>query len=380
MTERACAYCNKAYTKNSEHVFPYGLGGQNIFMNCVCEGCNNSFAGLERELYQKSIVGLLRSVKGVEGYNPSRINPAPFKAPILLTLDKTNSIVFEIGQFREMKVFLRPQIYYFKDKYYTEADSLENRDRFAAIFSKWRRENNLLVARVNNETICVKFSFTNGKHTFEKTACTKDSKKAIQYCSLPNDHKLYKYLTPRLYMDDDGKLRLRAKTPEQAYTFLRCLLNDVVMNNPYGNLPTANFDNPIVDVGFSFDGPKVERALIKIGLNYLMHYYPDTVCHPSIKPCIKFVSGESQDIHRMLDQRNQIIDSQSEKHNIFFNQLEDDLMIRISLFNGGFAFIFWINNIKLLKKNNYNRILIDYRNRVNIFEDTNQFLSSFPRN
>jgi 5-methylcytosine-specific restriction endonuclease McrA len=48
-----CKYCGVKYDKNTEHVFPFGLGGEDTYANFVCTVCNNEFSGLERELYQK---------------------------------------------------------------------------------------------------------------------------------------------------------------------------------------------------------------------------------------------------------------------------------------------------------------------------------------
>jgi hypothetical protein len=52
MSLKTCIYCENVYEKDTEHVFPHGLGGQKLFINCVCADCNRYFSGLERELYQ----------------------------------------------------------------------------------------------------------------------------------------------------------------------------------------------------------------------------------------------------------------------------------------------------------------------------------------
>lgn len=105
----SCIYCKIQYCKNTEHVFPLGLGGEDIMIDCVCDKCNNEFSKLERELYQKSPVALIRSNKGVIG-NKSRNTASAFKAPLLLCQDDVTGVAYEVGQSEKMQVYLRPQI------------------------------------------------------------------------------------------------------------------------------------------------------------------------------------------------------------------------------------------------------------------------------
>ena len=92
-----CVYCNINPVKNSDHVFPKSLGGENIYMDCVCDKCNNKFSKIERELFQKSIIGLMRSAEGVEGYSKNKRRPAPLKFPEIFQHDKEEKVVYEVG-------------------------------------------------------------------------------------------------------------------------------------------------------------------------------------------------------------------------------------------------------------------------------------------
>jgi hypothetical protein len=71
------------------------------------------------------------------------------------------------------------------------------------------------------------------------------------------------------------------------------------------------------------------------------------------------------------------MDSKPDMHNIFFSQQIGGLGINVSLFNGQMAFRFHIPDLKILKVNEYNRLLIDYKNRKNIFQNQIQFFQSF---
>jgi hypothetical protein len=376
--ENRCIYCTNLYQKNGEHVFPNGLGGQDIFMDCVCGVCNNYFSGLERELYQKSPVGLMRSTYGVEGYNPNPTNPAPFKAPILVCLDKKNKHVFEVGQYAKMKIGLRPQMYYHRDRYYVEGDHQENAALFALAFSNWKAKNSILTARIEDEIAMVKFELVSGNYQRTLLSGKQSTKKAIQFCTLPQDHKLFNKLSPRLFIDDDGKLKIRAKTFKEAQDFLEAVLLDTQTNNRYTSLQNKQLDKPTIEVGFSFDALKLEQALVKIGLNCLIHCYPATKTSLAIKPHVNFVMGKKPNyIIRSKEEKDQIRDSMEGHHNIFFAQVEQKVNVRISLFNGMFVFSFWIEDLSIMKPINYSRLLINYSDRIHMFQETNAFLMSF---
>ncbi|TWI97587.1 hypothetical protein JN11_03409 [Mucilaginibacter frigoritolerans] len=376
---KTCRYCGNVYTKkDGEHVFPYGLGGENLYIDCVCEQCNNYFSGLELELYQKSFLGLMRSTIGVEGYTPNARNRSPFKAPVLLSFDEKNQIVFEIGQQFRMQVFVRPQIFAIGGKYYVEADSMESKQLFADAFVKWKKENGVLTACVEKKIIHVKFTIADGHYSRLSEPVKKDVKKPIQYCTLPEDHHLYDHLSPRLFIDDDEKLKIRARTLVEAEIFLEDLLNDTLFNNQYGSFSGSDLNSPIVHVGFSFDSVKFQQALVKIGLNCLIYYFPQIKENPSLNPYIGYVMHGTHGIKGGMEAKDQLMDSVPETHNIFFSSWEGNVRVRISLFSGQFVFAFWIENLPLLGHNSYHRLLIDYQHRQHTFQDTIAFLKSFP--
>src|SRR5688572_28277704 len=86
---KKCRYCQNGYIEDGrEHVFPKGMGGQDIFMDNVCGACNKKFSDYERALMRDSPIAFMRSVEGVEGYKRSNIPSGAFLAPILLTFDE----------------------------------------------------------------------------------------------------------------------------------------------------------------------------------------------------------------------------------------------------------------------------------------------------
>lgn len=375
---KTCIYCSDSYTaRNGEHVFPYGLGGEDVYMDCVCPKCNNEFSGQELELYQKSMVGLIRSVEGIEGYNPNKRNPAPFKAPVLLMLDEKHNIVFEVGQQTRMQVFVRPQIFECNNKFYLEADQEESRQMFADTFIKWKKEDGILTVRQNKAIIAVKFTLADRKYEWSRFD-GKARKTAIQFCTLSEDHSLYEDLSPRLFMDDDCKLKVRAKTLAEAEVFLGKLLNDTLTNNLYSSFQDADLSSSIVHVGYSFDSVKMQRALIKIGLNALVHYFPQVKGNDALAPLIGYARFGNHGFRGSMENKDGLIDSVPDAHNIFFSSWQENLRIRISLFNGSFVFAFWVEGLALPSYDHYYRLIVNYRQRKHFFQNTAAFLRSFP--
>ena len=144
MKEKICFYCQKNYLKDTEHVFPDGLGGEKVYMDCVCVNCNNEFSKLERELYQKGIPALIRSVEGVSSYKQkNKINY--FKAQALLVLDEKNKIVYEVNQNDKFKISLKSQVLRIGGRFYIEGSDQKDMDRLIKLFRNWKRENQKLI-------------------------------------------------------------------------------------------------------------------------------------------------------------------------------------------------------------------------------------------
>lgn len=376
--QHKCKYCGNVYEGDTEHVFPRGLGGQDLYMDCVCKKCNGYFSGLERELYQKSYIGMLRSTMGIEGYKPNKRTPAPFKAPIQLTFDEENEIIYEVGQYAEMRTFIRPQFILIDGKYYIEGDTNESMESLSQALLKWKKTNLQISKTENGAPVYVEYQYIGSSFKACGTNIEVSKKNAIKYFSLPETHKLYPFLSPRVFLADNNKdLKIRAKTYKDAVDFMEGFLNHTQLNNSFDSYGNKDLSSQTIYVGFDFDQLKFEQALIKIGLNSLMYYYPATKSNLALDSQISFVNTGIPKINAFLDKKDSIRDSNEGTHNIFFYQLDKSLVVRISLFNGQFVFSFVIDDLQVLKHNEYNRLVIDYKNRLNRFEDQTAFFQSF---
>ena len=379
--ESKCIYCDEMYDKDSEHVFPHGLGGEKVFVDFVCKKCNSKFSGLESELYQKSPVALIRSVEGVKGYKKNNGSKAFLKAPILLTYDEENKIVYEVSQHDEMKIMLKSQIVDINGKYFLEGSNEENIELFIQKLKGWKNMSFIAITRLPSDKDksfdYIRFHNKAGEIKYELINTTEKLKSTILIQDFSKNHELYKNLSPRLYLDDNQDIKIRAKTISEGINFLHDFLKYTTEPRLFKSFSATINDNGIIYVGQSFLGDKLERAVVKIMLNILIHYFPKIKTSKALRNHIEFVnSGEPKIIVR-LEEKNDLMDLNDKTHNVFIHQFEDNIRLRLSLFNGQMIFTNIIPKLKILKHNEYCRFVNDYNVRKNRFETCIEMLESF---
>jgi hypothetical protein len=98
-----------------------------------------------------------------------------------------------------------------------------------------------------------------------------------------------------------------------------------------------------------FNYVKMQQALVKIGLNCLMYYYPETKANPLLKPIKEYVI-KCKPIKTTLDKKIEYLDTKEDIHTVIFYQLNEGLMVRICLFGGLFLYSFLIENLNLFER------------------------------
>lgn len=348
-----CAYCERNPAGNSDHVFPKSLGGEDIYMDCVCNKCNNDFSKIERELFQKSIVGLMRSSEGVEGYSKNKKRPAPLKYPEIFQFDKENKIVYEVGLYNGFKPYIRPQFIQVDDKIYCEAPSREEIETFIKAFNEWKNKNLVMLTKFpfqkGDNYEAVKFLLKDDKYIAEKIKLIKVKKEAIHYSLMKENDEFKEHFQPRMFFDDSYKLIVRSRNIEEGIQFVIDLLN-------YCNQDAANFRSysekntrEAIRVSMKFDIVMMQQALVRIGLNSLMHYHPETKYNPLLEPAKDYVLHGTA-IKTAIDKKIELLDTRQDMHLVLFYQLKEGLMIRTSLFGGHFSYSFLIEGFNLFKR------------------------------
>lgn len=367
-----CIYCNSNYDKNTEHVFPLGLGGENIMMDCVCRSCNNEFSNLERELYQKSPVALIRSCQGIIG-NKSRNAVSAFKAPILLCQDDITQAVYEVGQSERMQVYIRPQIMQINNVFYVETDQQDNLTNLMKKFNAWKYGNLRLVLKLpqSKQTApdYIQIEKTENTYLYKSFSEQLKIKNEILLNQIPNSHHLHKFMDPRIYLDDNGNLKIRARTKKDAVKFILALLKFSDSKKLMTSYAPNTENMKEISVGFNFDSKKSEQALVKITLNTIFHYYPAARFQTVMQPYLDFVNRGEKKFSAGLERKNSILDSGVNTHIIFLFQTKTFLCARISLFNGQIVYQFLIPGLNLIKQNTFSQVIVDYKLHKNLLSN-----------
>ncbi|MCB0541642.1 MAG: hypothetical protein KDE33_29315, partial [Bacteroidetes bacterium] len=196
-----CAYCEINPAGNSDHVFPKSLGGENVYMDCVCNQCNNDFSKIERELFQKSLIGLMRSAEGIEGYSKNRTRPAPLKFPEIFQFDKEHGVVYEVGVHDGFKPYMRPQFIQIGDKIYSEAPSKDEMVSFINGFNDWRNKNLVMItqfpSKKGDNYKAVKYALVNDQYEAQEIEIAKVKKEVIHYSLMKDNDEYKEHFLPR---------------------------------------------------------------------------------------------------------------------------------------------------------------------------------------
>ncbi len=359
-----CAYCEINLSGNSDHVFPKSLGGENIYMDCVCNKCNNDFSKIERELFQKSSIGLMRSSEGVEGYSKNKTRPAPLKYPEIFQFDEEHKIVYEVGLHDGFKPYIRPQFIQINNKIYSEAPSKEEIEKFIISFNDWRVNNLLMITKFpkkkGDKYEALKFYLNDEKYISEKIELGKVNKEIIHYSLMKDNDEFKEHFQPRMFFNDSNKLIVRSKGIEDGAQFVIDLLN-------YSNQEAATFKSysdkntkGAIRVSMKFDIVMMQQALVKIGLNALMNYYPETKYNPLLRPAKNYVINGTA-IRTAIDKKIDLLDTPPYIHSILFYQLKKGLVVRLSLFGGNFTYKFLIEDLNLFQTHGvFSGLEVDY--------------------
>lgn len=367
-----CVYCKTNPVAKSEHVFPKGLGGQSLYMDCVCDTCNNEFSVYERELIQKSPIGIMRSVAGLEGRNPNKNRPAPLKGANLFFFDEESKVVYEMGQHHKFYPYVRPQLIEIENELYLELPSESDFKLMNLAITRWIHNGALLIdlPKTDGGFRTIKFIKHDNRYLTEELY-TSSTKNSAIFQLTKTDYEFYNFLTPRLFMDDDNDLHVRASSKEEAVAFIQKLLHALDQRKTFKSYKHNFPEQPVINVQMSFNGLMLERALVKIGLNCLMHYYPKTKENVLLDEAKRFVKYNTPFQNRFLDERKYWIDNLTDSHSVLFVQQREGLLVRINLFEGSFIFSFYLKDLIVQTPPSTSGIDINYVEKMQEFKDIN---------
>ena len=369
--ERLCAYCGSNPPSHSEHVFPASLGGEDLYMDCVCDQCNSDFSKLETQLIAKSPIAMMKSSAEVEGYRRKQHWRFAIKYPEMFLLDTAKHAIFEVGLHSKFHPYLRTQILRIDGDIHVLSSSKDEAEDFTALMLKWRSVNYPVCTRLpsTNDDLFEVTSFERLGDSFSRHISMVDSvKDAVVLYLLSGGHEdsIAADFEPRLFIDDQRRLLMRARTVEDGL-----LLVEAILSKMDAGLPITSLNGYVppksewIKLRMQFDPIKAQRAATKIALNALMYYMPRTQYDPMLAPAKTYVLNGSP-FNGGLADKNEALDENATTHQVVFMQHPEGVMVRLMFFSH-MAYTFAIPGLRILTPGEGCGLVVDYEKKKNSF-------------
>lgn len=418
-----CIYCYGNGPFNQEHVFPYSLGGGGqgwTLNNLVCEDCNNSFSSLERELARHSIESLSRLVYGPEGRSRKKTKRLlPLYADGIFYLPETSDLVYEGGLDLGVTPYLRAQI--------IEVGSVGSVDSSGSpvyrIVGSDRGEVLELLNRIRkfsqgeNFFLITKIPTKKGEH-FEVADLNLDDRKVCidQIRSIPKVKTKYgawyevfpssiddRRFTPRIYLDDEQRLVLRATDIKNAVHFLSPIIHSIHHGSSAldDQVNTATVQStgagPRYIVNMTMQPILSARAVAKIACNFLACLYgEDFAKRPTFDEIKAFIRGDQDNtldgmekhVRRIGDNIStfDMIRTRSDCHWLFIthNKKDGNLIFGIRFYGVG-GYIVKLGNLRKIpfrftSTPNIDFLSVNYSERITRLIPTSEIVTEFVLN
>lgn len=331
----------------SEHLFPEGLGGSNERMTCVSQECNKYFSKLERRLIRSVPLGLMRAAEEPLGYRKGKRWRSLLDDTEYFAVDRKNGITFEAGLAAGFKEFLRPQLIIIHGTIYMDGPDQEHVNIFLKTFYDWWLNSQIVAFYPPTGSVwqAYKFRIENGKVEYHQENITKV--KGVILCAELQDKEFKEGFGPRLFMGDNDDLWARSVTHAESLEMVKLFLESfIISGTQVKSFPDLYLEEFKVSAGSLI--PDIGRALVKIGLNSLMHKFEHIRYHSALDAPKSFVMGKTDSYLWEIDSiKYPPFDFNKSIHYIIFHQVIDGIFIKISFFGGSFKIRFPIKDLFL---------------------------------
>lgn len=365
---KTCFYCLNQYsTKDSEHVFPDGLGGENKMMNCVCLDCNQKFSPLENELISKSFISFVRAAEAPANAPPDKRHT--MKEVRTFRVDDELKVALELHVSSGLREKLVAQIILKDGRLHIRYEFETDYAKLLARIVTWKQGNLTFTIKTDTGRI---LSYQVKKDEVNSTIVSSEVSEAVKgYIGLETStyqDNLNQLMFPRIFLDAKDRLKIRSSNESEALELMRHLLwwdNQAPPATAVVEMRTTE-----TSVHHSHNGVAFNRALVKIALNCLVACYPDVIGErEKLLAPIEFSLKGISEVRFVVTRKKVDLDLIEKTHNVFFYNHKSETRIRISLYNGAFQIVFMLPRIEVIDKRGWGRMLIDHVNRKNTFED-----------
>lgn len=270
-----CIYCDLERKFNREHVFSAGLGGDDddyVLNEAVCESCNSAFSKLENELLRKSPIALARISLQPAGRDRGKKTKEPTYTTEATYIVDADGRMLESRLGAGFKTTLVPQLHVEGNSVYTAAADIESLRGFLD-------DLRFLVAK--DDFSIIKKIKTDYGASYEVSAVKIDAGYEVGLADImakPPKGGLWLQIEAaeskignRFYLSNSGELTYKTAREETIVEVLKVVAAYFRKEGVFDVWEEATIDRPVVSVKASTDVAMMERAIAKIGVNFLAY-------------------------------------------------------------------------------------------------------------
>lgn len=271
-----CIYCDLERKFNREHVFSAGLGGDDddyVLRDAVCEVCNSEFSKLETELLQKSPTALARIGMQPTGRDRGKKTKEPtYTAEATYIVDEEGRML-EASITAGFRAVLFPQMHIAgKNVYLTAADGESLKEFLIGLHGLVNGGGLSLIKKIKDDvgTSYEVLTVSKTDDGYEVGASVKMAKppKGGLWLQIT---KAEKGVSNRFYRSKSGELTYKTAQEDSVVGMLLAVeayFEQVGVPNDWA---ASTLIQPVVQVESSINLAMVDRAIAKIGVNFLAY-------------------------------------------------------------------------------------------------------------
>jgi hypothetical protein len=298
-----CIYCPSTGPFSDEHVFPAGMGGDDknfLLVDLVCENCNTGiFSKLELSLMRRSPIGLGRQFLQTRTRDRgSRTSSPTIETKSHFILDKEGRLLEAEYDKSGAQTLLAQCIIDGEKILYTAQDTQHLKKMYQTLSKILEAPRINLITKKRSDTACFAVDIYDWEDDEYKLTSTDTFEKppalGIWLEAFTGNQSNF---SPRFFQRLAGQLVLRTASEIGCTKLLRSMRRTLPSMQSKQEEATANsIEQPIVQIEMSIDVDGSERALAKIGMNFLAFTFgPSFIDRPqfeSIKQSILTGSPE----------------------------------------------------------------------------------------
>lgn len=278
--DKKCIYCTRSGPFSDEHVFPAGMGGDDndfLLVDLVCAECNTKvFSPLELSLMRRSPTGLGRK------FLQSKTREKGKKATKPTIETKSHFIIDESGEFLEAEydkdgndIVLAQCIFKGDLINYTAHDRDNLKKMYAELFKNLNNETVELIVKKREPAVSYEVSTYEWREDEYVLSSTNSLPKAPKSgIWLEAMSRAQATMSPRFYQRSKGQLILKVGPQSKPTELLRSMRRTLPsMQAKQEDAAENSINQPVIHIEMPIDMHSTERAIAKIGVNFLTHNF-----------------------------------------------------------------------------------------------------------